>query len=519
MAKKISQLESAVDVTASDLIQIVDVEDGDMAPSGTNKKATAQLFANELGKLTNITATGSTTARSLPNRFADVVNVKDFGAKGDGVADDTSSLNAAIAAAQTGSKSMYFPAGVYKITSQLTSITGGTYTKSWSITGAGIGASTIKSTFDGPVFSLDTSTESSLFGMIQNISFEGSNTGSDTSSVGFDVIASTSSATGAKWWKIIGCSFARVRYGVRFQDTGKSVWDGFPSISSHNYIYMEGCTVRPDGPVPVEIGFYAVGAFGVHSTFSGNTFRGSEATVRLGSGADNCSIGDILFVGNHFVTGKIAIEILGPSNGSYNQNVTITGCHFDNVTVNTVKLSNMKNFRIFANNSTSACGFSFTTCSNYISEDRNHTTFLVDDTTLANNVNTTLAVIKDTNGLRFAQSSAIRRSVDTDRLQLSGGNVMGNGAQLKLYGGQNPSLPDYAVINGSTVLQNKDGTVSFLEAISGTNVCKIGSGAWNSASRLALGTYQFWVDSSGNLRIKNGTPTSDTDGTIVGTQS
>lgn len=81
--KKISQLESATDVTASDFIQIVDVEDSDMAVSGTNKKATAQLLANELGKLTNVTATGSTTARSLANRFADTVNVKDFGAVND----------------------------------------------------------------------------------------------------------------------------------------------------------------------------------------------------------------------------------------------------------------------------------------------------------------------------------------------------------------------------------------------------------------------------------------------------
>lgn len=50
---KISQLTSAVDVTANDLIQIVDVEDGVMAPSGTNKKATASLLANQLVPLIN----------------------------------------------------------------------------------------------------------------------------------------------------------------------------------------------------------------------------------------------------------------------------------------------------------------------------------------------------------------------------------------------------------------------------------------------------------------------------------
>jgi len=66
MSTKISQLTSATDVTASDLMQIVDVEDGVMAPSGTNKKATAQLVANNLAKIINdgavITANTSTDA-------------------------------------------------------------------------------------------------------------------------------------------------------------------------------------------------------------------------------------------------------------------------------------------------------------------------------------------------------------------------------------------------------------------------------------------------------------------------
>ena len=115
--KKISQLESATDVTASDFIQIVDVEDSDMAVSGTNKKATAQLLANELGKLTNVTATGSTTARSLANRFADTVNVKDFGAVGDGIADDTAAIQAAI---NSGAKQLVATAGgVYRITNTI----------------------------------------------------------------------------------------------------------------------------------------------------------------------------------------------------------------------------------------------------------------------------------------------------------------------------------------------------------------------------------------------------------------
>ena len=46
----------------------------------------------------------------------------------------------------------------------------------------------------------------------------------------------------------------------------------------------------------------------------------------------------------------------------------------------------------------------------------------------------------------------------------------------------------------------------------------VASSAWNGSKLLTLGAYKIWVDSSGRLRIKSGTPTSETDGTVVGTQ-
>jgi hypothetical protein len=36
---------------------------------------------------------------------------------------------------------------------------------------------------------------------------------------------------------------------------------------------------------------------------------------------------------------------------------------------------------------------------------------------------------------------------------------------------------------------------------------------------IAFGGYFLWVDATGVLRIKSGAPTSDTDGTVVGTQT
>ena len=47
---------------------------------------------------------------------------------------------------------------------------------------------------------------------------------------------------------------------------------------------------------------------------------------------------------------------------------------------------------------------------------------------------------------------------------------------------------------------------------------QVSTGVWNTGP-VRMGTFYLWVDSSGRLRIKSGAPTSDTDGTVVGTQS
>jgi hypothetical protein len=61
-----------------------------------------------------VTATGSTTPRTLANRFADVVNVKDFGATGDGVTDDTAAIQAAVNSLPING-TLYFPQGTYNV--------------------------------------------------------------------------------------------------------------------------------------------------------------------------------------------------------------------------------------------------------------------------------------------------------------------------------------------------------------------------------------------------------------------
>jgi len=66
-------------------------------------------------------ATGEPTARTMPDRLAEIKNVKDFGAKGDGVTDDSAAIQAAVnwtTGANRGT--IYFPIGNYILNSSIT---------------------------------------------------------------------------------------------------------------------------------------------------------------------------------------------------------------------------------------------------------------------------------------------------------------------------------------------------------------------------------------------------------------
>jgi hypothetical protein len=77
-----------------------------------------------LGNISNSTAiaTGSTTARSLANRFSDVVSVLDFGAfnNGTNAAATTTAIQAAIDSIGSKGGLVYFPAGTYLVSSTIT---------------------------------------------------------------------------------------------------------------------------------------------------------------------------------------------------------------------------------------------------------------------------------------------------------------------------------------------------------------------------------------------------------------
>lgn len=83
-------------------------------------------------KVTTTNATNATIPRKLKDRFADVINVRDFGATGAGnVTIDDPAVRAAINAAVAGKSAVFFPPGVYILNGPLE------ITKSIVLTGSG----------------------------------------------------------------------------------------------------------------------------------------------------------------------------------------------------------------------------------------------------------------------------------------------------------------------------------------------------------------------------------------------
>src|SRR5262245_549730 len=91
-------------------------------------------------------ATGAPTARTLPDRLAEIKNVKDFGAKGNGTTDDAPAINAMLQKPPENQGNsvwhvgtIYFPPGNYRLASPIN--LGGTYGEiNFHFLGSGMGS-------------------------------------------------------------------------------------------------------------------------------------------------------------------------------------------------------------------------------------------------------------------------------------------------------------------------------------------------------------------------------------------
>lgn len=448
------------------------------------------------------------------NVFDYLINVKNYGAVGDGVTDDTAAINAAIAVVNSGGyKTLHFPYGNYKITAALTSFSA----DGICVAGDGIYSTLITSTANADIFSINASASNRYFFSIDGLTLQRTAGGAYSNSCGVHVIGSVGSVTGLQYANFSNLRFNNLYRGILVDDTGKYTSGPFVNNTRHGFFNFENLISAVAADAMYECVAFT-GGTGPHHSFVGGQIRGSNAAIRLGTAGGNAGIGDILFNGVHVVTAGVGIDVYGPTGGTtYNQNITISGCQFDNCSTATVRMDKMQNFRILPNNSTSSVGVTLTNCTNYISEDRN--TLTTQAVTLRGGLDTTAGWITDTSGTRYNQPMMARRNVNNEYLKIVGGNVNGNGAGLELYGGTHATLANQSFwIADRAVIRNQANSINYVDVDHNNSLVTIGNGAWNG-QRLRLGTYEFWVDASGRLRIKNGTPASDTDGTVVGTQT
>lgn len=118
----------------------------------------------------------------------------------------------------------------------------------------------------------------------------------------------------------------------------------------------------------------------------------------------------------------------------------------------------------------------------------------------------------------------------------NGGNSVGAGGSIAFrsntgafadlhmssIGGYLENAPSGEQQGGVTILTRPTGaagqTLTERFRVHASGIVQVSGSAWN-AGHLQLGAYHLWVDGTGDLRIKSSAPASDTDGTVVGTQT
>jgi hypothetical protein len=171
-----------------------------------------------------VTALGSTTQRSLANRFGEVVNLKDFGAVGNGSTDDSAAFTAAFAALNE-YDTLYIPAGHYIIDSDTLPDNYFEIPNNYvTIQGSGSASSLIQvtgSTAKGIIFSNNKHNIT-----ISGISFKSNNAGTGTT---FDAVNCT-----AIWVQYTDSTTSTNDGNVLIENCSFEDFNGVYWVSTHN---------------------------------------------------------------------------------------------------------------------------------------------------------------------------------------------------------------------------------------------------------------------------------------------
>lgn len=308
-------------------------------PAGNIVATTVQAAINELDgekvqSATLVASGGSALVGYLPSgtgavtstvqtKLRESTSVKDFGAIGNGVADDTAAIQAAITAVQGSNVSLFFPAGTYKVSASLN------ITAAVSFVGyAAYGTSITWSNVNLTVFNVNTNNPvtwqnftffgpaSPLSGSVIALTGPTGNINSVVLDCSFISTYNAIDCTAAYALKVVSCYFNTfVNYGVHIQNT-YNVDAGDSSIV--NCIFA-----GPSGGSNVCV--YQRSSGGLRLT--SNKFNTGDYNYKL-SLATAASTSDLIVVGNSFENAKTAnIQLTTNSSGAFSE-IVITGNQF-----------------------------------------------------------------------------------------------------------------------------------------------------------------------------------------------
>jgi hypothetical protein len=418
----------------------------------------------------------------------ETVSVKDFGAVGDGVTDDTVAIQAAldaVASLAQESRSLYISRGTYLISAGLTlNVPIRVYGDGFNITAET--GSVIKTTQTlGVAFEFNNTSGSFDDGFIlEDFMIVGPGTGS---AIGFQV-------EGAVWPNSVFrnlCAKSMGSHGFYFDDC----------LSAN----VENCRAQGNG---------------------GNGFRVAQSNALRFRGCSSESNGSH---GWEFINDGSAGERVGPS---------LVQCLAEENAGDAIRINQYSGVMI------SECYLQVASLSNV-----DYACIRIDTSTairIINNVLTSNVAWPLFSGVNFVGGlfcevignqfiGGFINGQDIVEDAASGRNIAfgnsGNGTQgmasfttasttgsvfhSQMGSGGNYGQEWYA---GYQRFKNLAGTTQFDATSAGVKVYSP-AGTNSYTYPLYLGAYALWVDSTGDLRIKSSAPTSDTDGTIVGTQS
>ncbi|HEY6244537.1 MAG TPA: glycosyl hydrolase family 28-related protein [Pyrinomonadaceae bacterium] len=284
----------------------------------------------------NLFMSGTTLNATGGSVVSGIFNVKDYGAVGDGSTDDTTAINSAIAALNAaGNGTLYFPSGIYKVTSTLTTITA-----NGSVRGDGMAqAQGLRSATSITC----TSASATLFTVnngtvkFQDLALINTSGGATSGSTGIKVISSGVSYP--EYTKVDVDSVFISSFYINFDRQQGAAW----KMSNFNSHAPVSIGLRVNNTETPDAGDWAIeGSF-----FSAFTSDGvpSDATQILLAGSGGGKISDTKLIGGAYGIDATpaSTSILAITNSSIelftHNGIRITGPGWANVTISNIEMS------------------------------------------------------------------------------------------------------------------------------------------------------------------------------------